>query len=150
MLSSNHALSYVTAVRKAIPLMQRRQIDSGTPWEAMAGYARAVRVGGVIYISGTTAAGADGVVQHREDAAAQTHYIIDKCEAALAEAGAGLADVVRTRIFVRDLSDWPAVARAHGARFGTIRPACTLVRAELIDPAMLVEIEAEAVITPHG
>ncbi len=126
--------------------MERQQISSGTPWEALAGYARAVRVGGAVYVAGTTAADADGVVQHPGDAAAQTRYIIRKIEAALAEAGARLTDVVRTRIYVRDIADWEAVARAHGELLGAVRPATTLVGAPLIDPAMLVEIEAEAVI----
>lgn len=126
--------------------MERQTISSGTPWEAMAGYSRAVRVGQTVYVAGTTAADAAGAVQHPGDAAAQTRYVIGKIEAALAEAGASLADVVRTRIFVREIADWQAVARAHGERFAQVRPACTLVRAELIDPAMLVEIEAEAVV----
>lgn len=126
--------------------MERKLISSGTPWEGMAGYSRAVRVGGTIYVSGTTASDAGGAVQHLGDAAGQARYIIRKIEAALGEAGASLADVVRTRIYVRDIADWPAVARAHGELFGAIRPACTLVRAEPIEPAMLVEIEAEAVV----
>jgi len=112
----------------------------------MAGYARAVRVGNSVYVSGTTASDASGTVQHLGDAAAQARYIIRKIEAALQEAGAALADTVRTRIYVRELGDWPAVARAHGEFFSAIRPACTLVRAELIEPEMLVEIELEAVI----
>ncbi|GAB4439417.1 MAG: RidA family protein [Chloroflexi bacterium OHK40] len=126
--------------------MDRQLIGSGTPWEAMAGYARAVRVGHHVYVSGTTASDADGNVQHEGDAAAQTRYVIGKIEAALAQAGASLADVVRTRIFVRHITDWPAVARTHGEFFGAIRPACTLVSAELIEPPMLVEIEAEAIV----
>lgn len=126
--------------------MARQLISSGTPWEAMAGYSRAVRVGNTVYVSGTTASDASGAVQHPGDAAGQTRYVIRKIAAALEEAGARLEDVVRTRIFVRDIADWEAVARAHGELFGAIRPACTLVRAELIDPAMLVEIEMVAVI----
>lgn len=126
--------------------MERQLISSGTPWERMAGYSRAVRVGGVVYVSGTTASDASGAVQHLGDAAGQARYIIRKIEAALIEAGASLADVVRTRVYVRDLADWPAVAGAHGELFAAIRPANTLVRAELIDPQMLVEIEAEAVV----
>jgi enamine deaminase RidA (YjgF/YER057c/UK114 family) len=126
--------------------MKREQISSGTPWEQMAGYSRAVRVGTQIFVSGTTASDASGTVQHEGDAAAQTRYIIRKIEAALREVGASLADVVRTRIYVRDMVDWPAVARAHGEFFGAIRPACTLVRAEPIELPMLVEIEAEAVV----
>lgn len=126
--------------------MGRQVITSGTPWESMAGYARAVRVGSSVYVSGTTASDASGTVQHQGDAAAQARYIIRKIEAALQEAGATLADTVRTRIYVREMGDWPAVARAHGELFGAIQPACTLVRAELIEPEMLVEIELEAVV----
>ena len=130
--------------------MERQQIGSGTPWEALAGYSRAVRVGQQVWVSGTTASDANGTVQHPGDAAAQTHYILHKIERALQTAGATLADVVRTRSFVRDLADWEAVARAHGAVFGAIRPANTLVRAEPIEPAMLVEIEAEAIVGSAG
>lgn len=130
--------------------MERQQISSGTPWEALAGYSRAVRVGRSVYVAGTTAADAAGAVQHAGDPAAQTRYVLRKIEAALAEAGAALADVVRTRIYVRDIADWEAVARAHGELLGAVRPACTLVAAALIDPAMLVEIEAEAVIAGAG
>jgi enamine deaminase RidA (YjgF/YER057c/UK114 family) len=126
--------------------MERHLISSGTPWEAMAGYSRAVRVGATVYVSGTTASDEQGTVQHHGDAGAQALYVLRKIERALNEAGGTLADVVRTRIYVRDMADWRAVAEAHGSVFGTIRPACTLVRAELIEPEMLVEIEAEAVI----
>jgi enamine deaminase RidA (YjgF/YER057c/UK114 family) len=91
--------------------MERELITSGTPWEQMAGYSRAVRVGRQIFVSGTTASDASGAVQHGGDAAAQARYIIRKIEAALVEAGASLADVVRTRIYVREIADWPAVSR---------------------------------------
>lgn len=124
--------------------MQRTNISSGTPWEALAGYSRAVRIGSTVYVAGTTAADATGAVQHPGDAAGQARYVLRKIEAALAEAGATREDVVRTRMFVRDIADWEAVARAHGEFFGHVRPAATLVCAALIDPAMLVEIEAEA------
>jgi enamine deaminase RidA (YjgF/YER057c/UK114 family) len=127
--------------------MQRQNISSGTPWEEMAGYSRAVRLGNQVYVSGTTASDASGAVQHRGDPAAQTRYILNKIAAALAQAGASLDDVVRTRIFVRDIGDWQAVARAHGEVFGAIRPANTLVRAEPIEPEMLVEIEAIAIVS---
>jgi len=126
--------------------MQRQLVSSNTPWEALAGYSRAIRVGNAVYVSGTTASDAEGVVQHPGDAAAQTLYILRKIEAALADAGATLADVVRTRIFVRHIEDWEAVARAHGSVFGAIRPANSLVRAEPILPEMLVEIEVDAII----
>jgi enamine deaminase RidA (YjgF/YER057c/UK114 family) len=126
--------------------MSRQLISSGTPWEALCGYSRAVRVGDRIFVSGTTASDASGAVQHQGDAAEQARYVIRKIAAALGEAGAGLGDVVRTRIFVRDIADWEPVARAHGEFFGAIRPACTLVRAELIEPEMLVEIEVEAIV----
>jgi enamine deaminase RidA (YjgF/YER057c/UK114 family) len=128
--------------------MQRQNISSGTPWEKLAGYSRAVRIGSMVWVAGTTASAADGTVQHPGDAGAQTLYILKKIEAALQEAGSNLQQVVRTRIFVRNIDDWEAVARAHGSVFGDICPACTLVRAEAIDPAMLVEIEAEALILP--
>lgn len=126
--------------------MTRQNISSGTPWEALAGYSRAVRVGNQVYVSGTTASDASGAVQHPGDAAGQARYVLNKIAAALAEAGATLEDVVLTRVFVRDLADWEAVARAHGEVFGAIRPANTLVRAEMIQPEMLVEIEAVAII----
>lgn len=126
--------------------MTRQNISTGTPWEAMAGYSRAVRVGDHVYVSGTTASDASGAVQHAGDPAGQTRYVLAKIEAALAQAGASLADVVRTRVFVRNIDDWEPVARAHGEVFGSIRPANTLVRAEMITPEMLVEIEAVAII----
>jgi enamine deaminase RidA (YjgF/YER057c/UK114 family) len=126
--------------------MARQHVSSGTPWEALAGYSRAVRVGQQVFVSGTTASNEHGDVQHPGDAGAQATYILRKIERALHEAGAELKDVVRTRVFVQKIEDWEAVARAHGAVFATIRPANTLVRAEMINPAMLVEIEAEAVI----
>jgi enamine deaminase RidA (YjgF/YER057c/UK114 family) len=127
--------------------MRRQLISSNTPWERMAGYSRAVRVGNMVYVAGTTASDAEGNIQHPGDAAAQTLYVLRKIEAALAQAGATLADVVRTRIFVRDIVDWEAVARAHGSVFGEIRPANALLRAEPINPEMLVEIEVDAVIS---
>jgi enamine deaminase RidA (YjgF/YER057c/UK114 family) len=126
--------------------MARTNISSGTPWEALAGYSRAVKIGDTIYVSGTTASDEQGQVQHPGDAGAQATYIIRKIERALTQAGAQLADVVRTRIFVARIEDWEAVARAHGAAFSEIRPANTLVRAEMINPQMLVEIEAVAVL----
>jgi enamine deaminase RidA (YjgF/YER057c/UK114 family) len=124
--------------------MTRQNIGSGTPWEALTGYSRAVRVGNHVYVSGTTASDASGTVQHVGDAGEQARYILNKIAAALQEAGAGLEHVVRTRMFVRDIADWEAVARAHGEFFSTVRPASTLVTATMITPEMLVEIEVEA------
>ena len=124
----------------------RRNFSTHTPWEAMAGYSRVVRIGNIIAVSGTTASNAAGEVQHIGDAGAQATYIIRKIESSLAEAGASLSDVIRTRIFVANIADWEEVARAHGAIFGNIRPANTLVSASMVDPLQLVEIEADAVI----
>lgn len=104
----------------------------------------------MVWVAGTTASDASGTVQHPGDAGAQTLYVLKKIEAALHEAGATLQHVVRTRIYVQNITDWEAVARAHGTVFATIRPACTLVRAAAIDPAMLVEIDAEALILPDA
>ena len=124
----------------------RHNFSTHTPWEAMAGYSRVVHIGNIIAVSGTTASNAAGEVQHIGDAGAQATYIIRKIESSLAEAGASLSDVIRTRIFVANIADWEAVARAHGAIFGNIRPANTLVSASMVDPRQLVEIEADAVI----
>ena len=123
----------------------RISISSGTHWEAMAGYARAMRIGERILVSGTTATDIDRVVAPG-DPAAQTHFIIDKLEAAINQLGGTLADVVRTRIYVRDIKDWEAVARVHGERFAAIRPVNTLVQAILVGEEYLVEMEAEAII----
>jgi len=125
--------------------LKRSSVDTGTHWEALAGYARAVRVGDRILISGTTATGPDGVVG-AGDPAAQARYIIDKIEAAIVQLGGGLRDVVRTRVYVRNIADWEPVAQVHGERFGDIRPANTLVQAALVGEEYLVEIEAEALI----
>jgi enamine deaminase RidA (YjgF/YER057c/UK114 family) len=116
---------------------------SGTPWESFAGYARAVRRGNRVHVSGTTATHRDRLIGHR-DPAAQTHFVIDKIEGALRSLGATLDDVVRTRVFVSDISMWESIARAHGERFATIRPANTLVHGRLIGDEYLVEMEAEA------
>jgi enamine deaminase RidA (YjgF/YER057c/UK114 family) len=120
-------------------------VSTGTPWEALAGYSRAVRVGDRILVSGTTATGPEGLVGGA-DPAAQTRYILDIIEAAIERLGGTLRDVVRTRIYVRDIEDWEAVARIHGERFGAIRPANTLVEARLVGEEYLVEIEAEAIV----
>lgn len=125
-------------------------IDSGTTWEALAGYSRAVRYGNQIYISGTTATDEAGAVVGPGDPAAQTHYIIDKFARILQELGSTLDDVVRTRIYLRDIEQWEPVARAHGERFGAIRPANTLVQALLVGDEYLVEMEADVVIGAGG
>jgi aryl-alcohol dehydrogenase-like predicted oxidoreductase/enamine deaminase RidA (YjgF/YER057c/UK114 family) len=122
---------------------------SGTPWEDIAGFARAVRRGHRVTVSGTTATLGHRVIGGT-DPAAQTHFAIDKIEGALQSLGASLSDVVRTRLFVRRIEDWEAVARAHGARFGAIRPANTLVAASLVGDEYLVEIEADAEVDSAG
>ncbi|MCB0060012.1 MAG: RidA family protein [Caldilinea sp.] len=123
----------------------RQSVSSGTVWESMAGYSRAVRVGDRILVSGTTATGPDGLVG-ADDPAAQARYAIDKIEAAIRQLGGRLEDVVRTRVYVSDVAHWEPVARVHGERFGHIRPANTLVEARLVGPEYLVEIEAEAIV----
>ena len=139
----SHHVTHFPAPWPATSSHGATRVSTGTPWEALAGYSRAVRRGNRIHVSGTTSNHGGRLIGGR-DAAAQTHFIIDKIDGALQSLGGSLEDVVRTRVFIRDGVDWEPVARAHGLRFAHIRPANTLVRANTVGDDLLVEIEADA------
>lgn len=127
--------------------MTRRNIGSGGPWEAPVGYSRAVRVGQLVYVAGTTAAQPDGTIGGGDDPYLQALHALRTVQTALEQSGAQLRHVVRTRMFVTHIDEWESIGRAHGEFFGEIRPAATMVQvSRLIDPRLRVEIEADAVI----
>jgi enamine deaminase RidA (YjgF/YER057c/UK114 family) len=128
-------------------MTMRNSVPAGNPWGDIVGYSRAVRVGNLVFVSGTTASGPEGQALHPGEPGPQTRLILDRMDAALAKLGASLKDVVETRIYVRDIAQWEAVGRVHGEVFADIRPATTLVEVtQLISSDLLVEISAMAVV----
>jgi enamine deaminase RidA (YjgF/YER057c/UK114 family) len=129
-------------------MKERVNYSTGTPWEPVVGYSRAVRVGPFVWVAGTTATGPDGRLVAPGDAAGQARQILENIREALERAGAKLTHVVRSRMYVRDVNDWEAVGRVHGEYFGSILPVATMVEVSgLVDPGMLVEIEVDACVT---